>query len=302
MFHSRKRNQTQQFIIGGILILFTSLLLSAGPVMAQAYTTYNTNKSSVNLSGTASSPVGLTRVSWTNDRGGGGNAVGTTNWSITGIVLQVGQNTIIITVWDSGGNSTADGLIINYTSTAITPTPTPTVISTPTPTTIPIPPPSSGGGGGGGNYFIPTPIPTTTTIVLPPNIGAGGGTLPPLSGPFSMGMQSNQVKILQQYLAKDPTIYPAGTIDGYYGPVVVKAVQRFQFKYGVVTRLDNPAYGLAGPATRAKITQVLGDKGSNFSALTPIAKEQLIAQIKQIIISLMTQIQALLQAQINSSR
>lgn len=96
----------------------------------------------------------------------------------------------------------------------------------------------------------------------------GGGTvaasLPPtvagsLVGPLGVGMKSDQVKILQTYLAKDSSIYPEGAIDGRYGPSVVKAVERFQCKYLSICA-GNPnvnGYGLAGPNTRAKIIEVL---------------------------------------------
>lgn len=52
-----------------------------------------------------------------------------------------------------------------------------------------------------------------------------------VSGLFSIGMTSEQVKILQQMLASEPTIYPEGLITGYYGDLTIKAVQKFQAKY-----------------------------------------------------------------------
>ena len=42
------------------------------------------------ISGTAADAVGVTQVSWVNDRGGSGTAAGTSNWTASGIVLQSG--------------------------------------------------------------------------------------------------------------------------------------------------------------------------------------------------------------------
>ena len=67
--------------------------------------TYSTNVSSINLSGTASDNVGVTQVTWSNNRGGSGTASGTTSWSITGIVLQSGANLITVMAHDAAGNA-----------------------------------------------------------------------------------------------------------------------------------------------------------------------------------------------------
>jgi uncharacterized phosphosugar-binding protein len=78
--------------------------------------TYTTSSSSVTLAGTAQDNVGVTQVSWSNTGGGSGTAAGTTNWSITGITLASGGNTITVTAKDAAGNqSTA---VITVTSTA----------------------------------------------------------------------------------------------------------------------------------------------------------------------------------------
>ena len=81
-----------------------------------------------------------------------------------------------------------------------------------------------------------------------------------LFGPFSVGITSPQVTLLQQLLAKDTNIYPEGLMTGFYGPLTVKAVQRFQTKYNILTSgsPDTTGYGLAGPRTRERITEILG--------------------------------------------
>jgi hypothetical protein len=73
-----------------------------------------------------------------------------------------------------------------------------------------------------------------------------------LTGPFSVGMKSDQVKLLQQILSQDTTIYPEGLTTGYYGSLTTKAVKAFQAKYGLTVD------GIAGPKTRGKINEVFG--------------------------------------------
>jgi hypothetical protein len=66
------------------------------------------------------------------------------------------------------------------------------------------------------------------------------------------GMNSNDVKCLQQFLANlGPEIYPEGLITGYYGPLTQAAVKRYQTFKGIITT------GYFGPLTRAKANQEL---------------------------------------------
>lgn len=95
--------------------------------------TYTIDSSSIDLSGTASDNVAVDRVSWANDRGGQGNATGTGNWSVSSVVLQNGDNTIIVTAIDAAGNSSTDSLTVTYAPPDRTP---PTVAIT-SPTTAP---------------------------------------------------------------------------------------------------------------------------------------------------------------------
>ena len=82
-------------------------------------------------------------------------------------------------------------------------------------------------------------VPTTPAIT---------GTL---TGPFAFGYQNEQVKLLQQYLSRDPSIY-TGPITGYYGPLTKADVIKFQKKYGIEQT------GVAGPKTRAKLNELYG--------------------------------------------
>ena len=71
-----------------------------------------------------------------------------------------------------------------------------------------------------------------------------------LTGPFFFGYRNDQVKLLQQMLVKDSSVYPEARITSYYGSLTRKAVERFQQKYGIKVT------GVAGPKTRAKLNEL----------------------------------------------
>ena len=90
-----------------------------------------TTATPLSLGGTASDNVGVTQVTWSNDRGGSGTASGTTRWSVSGIALQTGQNVLTVTARDAAGNTATDQLTVTYTPPADGTPPTVT-ITTPT--------------------------------------------------------------------------------------------------------------------------------------------------------------------------
>ena len=87
------------------------------------------------------------------------------------------------------------------------------------------------------------------------------------------GLDGSDVELVQSALATMPDIYPEGKVTGYFGPATLKAVQRFQMKYGVVSSESETGYGLVGPKTRAKLTEVFGGMSSMSSTqpTTPTA-------------------------------
>lgn len=78
--------------------------------------TYSTQNSSITLGGTASDNVGVTSITWENNRGGNGTASGTDNWSIPNISLQEGENVITVTAHDEAGNTATDSITVTYTN------------------------------------------------------------------------------------------------------------------------------------------------------------------------------------------
>lgn len=77
--------------------------------------TYVTDEDTITIGGTASDDVGVTSVTWVNDRGGDGTASGTTSWTISNISLQEGDNVITVTAHDAAGNTGEDILTVTYT-------------------------------------------------------------------------------------------------------------------------------------------------------------------------------------------
>ena len=103
----------------------------------------------------------------------------------------------------------------------------------------------------------PTP-PASGIISLPP---------PPPVSPVAKsvfkiylrrGSRGAEVSALQEFLKKDPVIYPEELVTGFFGPATERAVQRFQKKHGLVSS-GSPAttgYGAVGPKTRTKLNSL----------------------------------------------
>jgi hypothetical protein len=82
---------------------------------------YQTDQPVVDLAGQASDDIGVTKILWKNDQGGGGTAHATANWEgpcfweAKGITLSEGDNLITITALDTAGNSAEATLTVTYT-------------------------------------------------------------------------------------------------------------------------------------------------------------------------------------------
>ena len=82
--------------------------------------TYSTSTTPLTLGGTASDNVGVTRVTWANNRGGSGTATGTTSWTASGIALQSGSNVLTVTATDAANNTKTATLTVTYSGSAFT--------------------------------------------------------------------------------------------------------------------------------------------------------------------------------------
>ena len=127
---------------------------------------------------------------------------------------------------------------------------------------------SGGGGGGGGGPVIlpsaPAPVSAPTPVVSAP-----APAIPVASAVFGfdlvVGSSGDDVTRLQQLLASDPSIYPEGSVTGYFGNLTVKAVRAFQAKCGI------SQVGRVGPATRAKLSEIFGAGQPPAAVPTPAA-------------------------------
>ena len=106
-----------------------------------------------------------------------------------------------------------------------------------------------------------TPVSTQTGSTTPSSSGdsqngPGNATsCMSLSGTLSIGSQGEDVTKLQQFLAKDKSIYPQGLVTGYFGHDTEDAVQRYQAAHGIVATgtPDSTGYGVVGPSTRGEL-------------------------------------------------
>lgn len=75
---------------------------------------YNSVENTITLAGSAWDNSEVIRVTWSNNRGGSGEAEGTTDWIISDINLFCGDDNIItVTAEDDQGGTGTDFLIVN---------------------------------------------------------------------------------------------------------------------------------------------------------------------------------------------
>ncbi|MDJ0838131.1 MAG: hypothetical protein QNK37_16565 [Acidobacteriota bacterium] len=68
----------------------------------------------IDLAGSASSGDTVTKVTWSNNRGGNGEALGTNRWSITDLPLRPGDNEITVTAHDDRNRTGTDTITIHF--------------------------------------------------------------------------------------------------------------------------------------------------------------------------------------------
>jgi peptidoglycan hydrolase-like protein with peptidoglycan-binding domain len=84
-------------------------------------------------------------------------------------------------------------------------------------------------------------------------------------GQSSFGSNGSNVSQIQQFLATNPMIYPAGIVSGHYGPLTQAAVKQFQAAYGI------QQVGQVGPVTTAKMNDIMSSGfGLDITAPTMI--------------------------------
>ena len=77
--------------------------------------THTATATPLSIGGTASDNVGVTQVTWVNDRGGSGTATGTTALVGERHRAASGANVLTVTARDAAGNTSTDQLTVTYT-------------------------------------------------------------------------------------------------------------------------------------------------------------------------------------------
>lgn len=107
----------------------------------------------------------------------------------------------------------------------------------------------------------------TAAFILTLSFGAGQADAA-ITSELQLGSKGAQVTQLQQFLALNTKVYPAGLVTGYFGPMTQAAVMQFQANY------DISQVGRVGPVTMARINAVMNAgqgldiDGPSISALT----------------------------------
>ena len=143
-----------------------------------------------------------------------------------------------------------------------------------------------GGGGGGSAPYVPSQtaepavpaVPTVTPAVPSAAAQPSAQALavsPAFNRLLTIGSKGEDVKRLQQLLNSDLDTRIAASGVGspgqeteFFGSLSGQAVQKFQVKYGVANPGD-AGYGLVGPKTRAKLSEVFGEAPAAAPAATP---------------------------------
>lgn len=108
----------------------------------------------------------------------------------------------------------------------------------------------------------PPAVPIVPPSAPPPSIPAA------FSKNLGVGVRNKEVQALQEFLAKDPILYPEGTASGYFGSLTKRAVERFQEKYEIAKSGDS-GYGYVGPKTRAKLNELIAGESSTLPSSPP---------------------------------
>ena len=109
-----------------------------------------------------------------------------------------------------------------------------------------------------------TALPTTTSSAACPLIGRV----------LKRGSSGEDVKRLQQFLARDPSVYPEANASGFYGALTEAAVKRWQTKFNIVSSGTGATtgFGVTGPRTAAAMSlqcSIGGGGGGTTNPGTP---------------------------------
>ncbi len=129
----------------------------------------------------------------------------------------------------------------------------------------------------GGTGGATVPVYTGTSGVSPAAQGVNSSACPLIGRALGLDASGDDVSRLQQFLARDPSVYPEAKVTGYYGALTEAAVKRWQTKYNIVSSgsAATTGYGVVGPRTAAAIslqcsTMGTGGTGGTGGTVTPV--------------------------------
>lgn len=122
-------------------------------------------------------------------------------------------------------------------------------------------------------------VASTCTGILP------SGVAKVLTRRLALASTGDDVKTLQEFLISKGYL-SAGNVTGYFGPMTMAAVKKFQAAEGIVSSGDpeTTGYGAVGPGTRAKINAMLGSSagGAGSGGSSTSVQAQIEALQKQV--------------------
>lgn len=124
---------------------------------------------------------------------------------------------------------------------------------------------------------------------------------------LQLGVSGADVNRLQQLLNSDLETLVAETGNGspgqetdFFGHLTKRAVGKFQLKYGVIADESDEGYGIVGPRTRTKLTEVFSDKSLVAAVPSSGARTATVAALQAELERLLEQLVILLQAQLQA--
>src|SRR3989344_255733 len=118
----------------------------------------------------------------------------------------------------------------------------------------------------------------TVTTQSAGTLSTYSASCPQIGRSLKSGDSGEDVSRLQQFLARDPAIYPEALVTGYYGGLTQRAVERWQAKFNIVSSgsPESTGYGVVGPRTAAAISiicaggSINGISGVGSGATSPV--------------------------------
>lgn len=111
--------------------------------------------------------------------------------------------------------------------------------------------------------------PAVQSSPSPEPMSGGNNSCDVVSGNLHLGTTGHEVSQLQSFLSKDKSIYPEGSVTGYFGPMTEDAVRHWQEAHNIVATgtPDTTGFGVVGPQTLKEIDREMEMECENGDSL-----------------------------------